>query len=988
MSRAGLGLLLVSRLAVAAGPDGRWLFRVYAREDGLSDPNPYVLTRDRAGILWAGAGNGLFRFDGKSFSRFGEADGLPDAAVTGIAQRPDGRLYVGTRGGLVRWDGAAFVPAGAGLPAGPVTALAASADGTLYAATPKGLFLTIEEQFGQDKGEAGGPVAVTALALAPDAVYFARDGRVWRRQGGRTTEYGSAFGLEPAARIDALHVDGSGALWVRSAGRLDVLSPGAARFVSRSALLPPGTGGGPLAAGDANDVLVPTGKGLLAVTANSSRLLGRHAGLPGESILAAFVDREGILWAAVAGEGLARRLGDSEIAALSADDGLPAGGVRAVARAPDGALLLGTVDGLFRVAADGVASRVPLPDAAPNAILALASSRDGATWAGSYPGGVIRLAEGRAARVPAEGLKPADTFVLALLAARDGTVWAGTRSGALRLAPGARAFTRVPSPDGEETDAVTSLAEDAAGGVWGATRGGLLRLAPSPKRFRKRNGLSQESPVVVSRASSDGLAVAYREGLDLVVPQGDGLLVSALSSEAADRPLRVTALGRDALDSLWAGGGGLRVFRPGDAKPSLVLGREDGLVSEDASPNALVAEADGTILLGTARGLVLRRPASPRTRVPGRVTLTSIVAGSRNVRPGSEPTLGASEGPLRVRWAPVSLLGPPPVYRWSLDGAGAETTATEAVIGSLAPGEHAFEVTLAAGVPGTQEGAARFAFRVEPPWWGSAPARVAAAALAVAAFFGLVAARTRSVRSERDRLAQRVHEHELRIEALRRDLSEAGLTDPDLGVRNARFFLEAAPTDFEKSCRAYSRAATPVERRNADLLIYLVEVDGIRERLAREGRATVDGLLREVVVRLRKVVRSSDYLVRWTDTAFLVVSRSGARENGGILAGKVLSLVGEDPIALPSGAHAVTASIGWLPLPWLAEAPSTVTLDDALRLATRALAAAQEGGGDTAIGVFAPGPGEEFAGEAQIPSPGSLLAVDGRSVRLELTHRA
>src|ERR1019366_9047066 len=55
----------------------RYNFKFYGEEEGLENLVVQVVLQDRAGFLWVGTQNGLFRYDGSRFRAFGRADGLP-----------------------------------------------------------------------------------------------------------------------------------------------------------------------------------------------------------------------------------------------------------------------------------------------------------------------------------------------------------------------------------------------------------------------------------------------------------------------------------------------------------------------------------------------------------------------------------------------------------------------------------------------------------------------------------------------------------------------------------------------------------------------------------------------------------------------------------------------------------------------------------------------------------------------------------------------
>lgn len=66
--------------------------------------------QDRAGNLWFGTnGEGLFRYNGKTFTRFTEQHGLDSRIVYALFQDRAGIIWIGTKTGLCRYDGTSFI---------------------------------------------------------------------------------------------------------------------------------------------------------------------------------------------------------------------------------------------------------------------------------------------------------------------------------------------------------------------------------------------------------------------------------------------------------------------------------------------------------------------------------------------------------------------------------------------------------------------------------------------------------------------------------------------------------------------------------------------------------------------------------------------------------------------------------------------------------------------------------------------------------------
>jgi signal transduction histidine kinase len=70
-----------------------------------------VLANGKDGSLWVGADNGLYRFLGSEWRRYGPSDGVAGAAITALHSDIHNTLWVATEhGGVVRFDGKRFSP--------------------------------------------------------------------------------------------------------------------------------------------------------------------------------------------------------------------------------------------------------------------------------------------------------------------------------------------------------------------------------------------------------------------------------------------------------------------------------------------------------------------------------------------------------------------------------------------------------------------------------------------------------------------------------------------------------------------------------------------------------------------------------------------------------------------------------------------------------------------------------------------------------------
>lgn len=995
-----LGFLVFVTQAPAAAPAGpfagRFKFRDYGEEDGLRSLSPETLLQDHSGLLWVGTSDGLYRFDGRAFARFGTEDGLPSAKVTALHETKNGRLYVGTRSGLARWDGAGFLALGekAGLPESAIGAITSDASNTVFVGTAKGLYLSIEELF-HDEARKDGQPERPVIALHVDgagALTFAREGGLYRRENGNTTEFGSARSLPALARIDSILTDRAGRLWVRTLDHLYVLPKGGSAFEADDGGLPPATGWGRLALDEKGELLVPTSRGLARKENGVWKLLTRRDGLASDIVLSALVDREGSLWTGFLGAGLARRVGRGRFTIFGRSEGLPSDIVWAIAREKGRgaarALWVGTHEGLARVSEDGTAKGVKTGEA----VFALAAAEDGAVYAGSFAGVTRYPPNGAPRKLTAEGLGPEGFQVTALHALADGEVWAGARSGVYHLASGADRFTKVSLPQGEEPDSVFAFAEDGHGILYAAGRNGIQRLTGgSPRRFEKRNGLKADVVGTITSAADGSLIIAYRDvpGLDRVTIDGDQVLISTFSA-----PNRAVFLGRDAAGSIWAGASGVDVF-PVEGGAPTHEGAFDGLPSQEVNSNAFFADADGTVWFGTTRGLVRSHPGVPgAAHAPPSVAFVDAFTGKRRLRfdPDSKSPLHlpADERDVTLTWTGASFVDASRllygVKLEPLQSEFGETPIPALQLSSLPAGAYTLHVRAVLPDVSSPGKASSIAFSIAPHWWESGWGWLLLAVVLGGAVFGVVHLRTRVLEGERRRLVETVESQKDEIEAQARELEEARLTDPVLGIRNRHFFFATIEGDIERAMRAHAPSAAPGERRSGDVLFYMVRVDSLKEINAQYGNEVGDQFLAEVVRRLKTIVRSSDYLIRWGGDDFLVVTRSSMREQGSILAGRLLNVLRKEPYSLPGGAVvSKTASIGWAPFPWYTAASWEVLYEDVLRLGEKALEFARQKG-DVAVGVVPVAAQKSPADETHSPFHIGLEEAEGKTLKLVETE--
>jgi diguanylate cyclase (GGDEF)-like protein len=182
-------------------------------------------------------------------------------------------------------------------------------------------------------------------------------------------------------------------------------------------------------------------------------------------------------------------------------------------------------------------------------------------------------------------------------------------------------------------------------------------------------------------------------------------------------------------------------------------------------------------------------------------------------------------------------------------------------------------------------------------------------------------------------------------------LEEASLTDPLTGLRNRRYFSATIDADVGQALRSH---ADHHDSHTRDLVFYLIDADNFKEVNDRYGHDIGDRVLIEMARRLSTSIRHSDVLVRWGGEEFLVVSRYTDRYEAGLLAQRVLSAVADTPFTLGESHDPIyrTCSLGWAAFPWFLDKPRSVSYEEVLTLADRALHQAKQSGRNRAVGML------------------------------------
>jgi CheY-like chemotaxis protein/streptogramin lyase len=297
----------------------------------------------------------------------------------------------------------------------------------------------------------------------------------------------------PEDSWDAIGMTPDGSVWIRSPSRLYRKPPGASRLVQEKPDIASSYSWGALTTVRDGSVMVPTDQGLAIGSGGRWSVVDDRRGLRSAMTSAVLEDRQGSLWIALVGAGVARWLGYGEWEGWTKAQGLPSNLIWSIRRDRKGALWVGTSLGVARLDASGPPRTWTRKDGlGGDNVRWLGDTSDGAVWAVMKPGGLARIdpATGKIRHVgAAEGLA-CGTVHRGFIDHLD-RLWLATACGVFRNDRPAASdrFLLIDQP-ASLTHAAWAVTEDRQGTMWITEPAGLWRLRGGGwHRYGKAEGL-------------------------------------------------------------------------------------------------------------------------------------------------------------------------------------------------------------------------------------------------------------------------------------------------------------------------------------------------------------------------------------------------------------------------------------------------------------------------------------------------------------------
>jgi two-component system, sensor histidine kinase ChiS len=485
--------------------------------------------KDKAGNLWFGTfGNGVSKYDGKSFTNYNSSHGLPHNLINAITEDSRGNIWFSTYGGVSKYDGVSFknFTTANGLPDNDVLQSVEDSRGNIWFTTASGLcrYLPVNSdttdvlfvQYNQKNGFTGNQTRAIiedkkgSIWVSFDRGVMKYDPATDSKRKVSFTDYSQSIGLDDIL-INCMKEDQDGLIWFGTNDGVVSFDPEKAG--TRYAAAVKYTTDDGLVSNRITSILEDrAGNIWFASEEGVSEFRKRDAsfinyttrqGLAGNVIVCMVEDNTGSIWFGTKGNGLSRYDGRSTIE-YTASQGLSGKTVFSVAEDKKGDIWIGAGSGgITKFTLDhqnrnkGYFTNYTAAQGLRNGnAMNMIIDKAGSLWFGSGDGLSKLDSKSVTTYSTAQGL--ITRSVISLKEDSKGNIWTGTYEGGLSKFDG-KSFTNYTTSQGLVHNTVWNTHEDKTGAIWFATRGGLSRFdGENFINFTKEQGLPDNKLSIVT----------------------------------------------------------------------------------------------------------------------------------------------------------------------------------------------------------------------------------------------------------------------------------------------------------------------------------------------------------------------------------------------------------------------------------------------------------------------------------------------------------
>lgn len=916
----------------------QYVFRAYRQSEGLKNLAVNAITTDRSGFLWLATENGVYRFLGSGFARFGAEQGIGELFIGDIVADPGGLVWAGSGENLYVWDGRRFSPAGKDRLPIPGPRHMAVEDPSHLLVVSKGRLYRLEhdaqgktlstaqvfsDQLMHSVPELGQLASVSVVSRGPDrTIWVGSNKRLFSLPGGAVglslklgdgavTVWGADRGI-PVERWDMVVRASHGDLWAAGQNHIVFLEAGTEHFVDRS--IPtsdPGNvwGHAPIIEDSDGRILASSGSGIARWNGVRWQSIGPANGLDRITYVSGMAfDAAGDLWFVSRGDGLRSWAGYSNWEGWGERQGLPSSSIWGIHALSSGRVVVGTEKGPAWIdSRDGSVTTLPSHRKwSYGQVSALGVDKEGLTWAGTFAGSILRID-------PKTGsLRETSKLSGVILNAFEdsaGRQFFATGNG-VYLRPSSSSTAKpqpVPEADallGKNIEVLTGC-QQPDGTLWFLGNSRLARFKAGVWSRPPISGL----PAI--HGSVDALSCAVDGSLWITGQQAgtwrltatkDGLQATRLEVPvdlASVGPLAILVdhrgwvwLGSDAGLLVWNG----RTWRH--------LTEESGLIWNDVNQGIMKEAPDGSIWVGTSGGVAhLVHPEHIFDPQLLPIAVTDIRHNGAFLIPEQELTLPWSGAPLRLQVSSPSAQNRSELlFKYQMVGFQSGWIDSQdglAIYSILPPGSYTFSAMAHNSGLNAWSRTITVKIRILPPWWKSYWMMVLYGLMVLAMLLAIDHVRAGHHSSRSRELERLVTERTLELEASREQLRIRATYDALTGLMNRAAILLALEAEMNRS-----------RREHKPLIVALADLDHFKRVNDTCGHLVGDEVLRQFGAALSSAIRPYDHAGRYGGEEFLIILADIPADSADRRLADLHTRISKVVVPGPKGEFSVTCSIG------------------------------------------------------------------------------
>lgn len=966
-----LAVALLFLLAGAAtAVSQQFSFVHYAQEDGLLNLDVLGMVEDNSGLLWIATENGLYRYDGAQFRRFGAADGLGESLVLGLHKDNSGGIWGITSDHVYFFNGSRF----AAVPdknspmrftlGDPLSSI--DPDHILFVESGNLMLLsrtktkdnrsswTLQPFFANSE-----ITTKPALAQIHSILASANNTDLWLGCGqticrirnplgkeSRQIEIFSAAQNVPSGSWLALFEDRNETLWARSDEHLRVLAQGDSVFRARDLPSINGTPGyresGVLTITEdpQGRILTQTNQGVARWEGTSWRVFGASNGVNFKNVSAILFNRSGIPWFGTRGYGIVRWQGYGEVENWTLAQGLHDDVVNPIFRDSHHRLWIANAFQIkqFNEISGGFETPKLFQNTPILHGISFAESSDESLWFFTCSGEIYRT-DPTITRILFHETLPNLTSTFTDSSRR---IWIFSQKGLYVIRrPNTPSIEKISDPLISE-NVIMDAAESPDHSLWFLSSTALYRLSPSDHRISE---IALDPSTIRGQmrsiaAASDGTLWIGGKMPGLLHLQIDGDHVTTLESFSrptlASTDLQVIRL--DTRGWLWVGSdSGVNVF---DGARWRLLTRQDGLISNDINQGAFLAENDGSIWIGANGGAIhLLHPEHLLSPSLLDVRFTAATVGDVALSQFETPEIPWEDAPLNISFTSLNFAREDSIrFRYRLTGKERnwhETTNHTLHYPAIPPGTYRFELQAIDLDRQKQSPVIALNFTLLPPWWRSPAVYIVLFVFILLVLILVWQWRERRLLQRQHLLGQLVAQRTQELEAEKAELMAAREVLSQQATRDALTGIWNRSAIIDILIREIDRA----RRTSAPLAVVLADIDHFKQVNDTMGHLAGDSILRDAARRMFHNIRPYDFIGRYGGEEFLLVLPGLPYRDPHERLNQLLQSISREPFVFEGRSVPVTSSFG---AAWFA--PEISDVEDFIRRADEALYRAKSSG--------------------------------------------